>query len=317
MTEVTKLLFGVDESDFSRASLQAVGELTAKDRRFHISVLHGVPDPRILFSKFAHLRKEDVEENMERMREEAKHCMDKAVEGLIQAGVEKENVAALLQEKCSDPAWSMVDFAEAQGFHAIGAARFGASTIGRHPIGSVSYRLACASETFPVWIVDHRVRSRNILLSLVGGPVGQRIIDHAARYFSHLTDSRFTLFHVIQPFSSKADGFAEFLTRCSSEKERLGLMENMNLQAKRAEQVLEEGKRKLMKAGIPEQNIQLKAEMQDQGVARDILAELEKGDYGILVAGRKESSTAKQFGLGSKAYKLLCAARAFMICLVN
>ena len=75
--------------------------------------------------------------------------------------------------------------------------------------------------------------------------------------------------------------------------------------------------RTLPKAGIPEQNIELKAEVQDQGVARDILAELEKGDYGILVAGRKESSTTKQFGLGSKAYKLLCAARAFMICLVN
>jgi len=36
-----------------------------------------------------------------------------------------------------------------------------------------------------------------------------------------------------------------------------------------------------------------------------------------LVAGRKGSKDKKEFGLGSKAYKLLCANRAFVVCLVN
>lgn len=57
--------------------------------------------------------------------------------------------------------------------------------------------------------------------------------------------------------------------------------------------------------------------MQEIGIARDILTELESGDNGILVVGRKGSKDIKEFGLGSKAYKLLCAAKAFTVCLVN
>ena len=94
-------------------------------------------------------------------------------------------------------------------------------------------------------------------------------------------------------------------------------MESMNVYVERTRKVMEEGKRKLVEAGIPEKNIELKRRPQDQGIARDILAEFERGDYGILVTGRKGSKDIKRFGLGSKAYKLLCAARAFMVCLVN
>jgi hypothetical protein len=45
--------------------------------------------------------------------------------------------------------------------------------------------------------------------------------------------------------------------------------------------------------------------------------ELEEGDHGILVIGRKGYRDIKEFGLGSKAKKLLVNGRAFVICLVN
>jgi nucleotide-binding universal stress UspA family protein len=316
MTEIARILFGVDESDFSRDSLAALGQLVAESPNLGISLFHGVPDPCIFLSKFVHLKEKDVEENFKEFHTESRHCVERAMKALIEAGVQKENAFAVLQEKCNDPAGSILDLAEAKGFDVIGAARFGASTIGRHPIGSVSYKLASSSEKFPVLIVDHRVHSRNFLVCLVGASIGEKIMDHVVRHFSHLTDSHFTLFHVISPLSLEAARVEKFMSNSIQDEKTLP-MESMNLYVERTRKVMEEGKRKLVEAGIPEKNIELMKRPQDQGIARDILAELDRGDYGILVAGRKGSKDIKQFGLGSKAYKLLCAARAFMVCLVN
>ncbi|MCF8143612.1 MAG: universal stress protein [Deltaproteobacteria bacterium] len=317
MTEATRVLFGVDDSDFSRTSLIAVGKLIAGNRGGRIGIFHGAPDPRVIFSKFAHLDREDVEGHVRRLNLESKHCLDRAKSTLIEAGIEGERISTVLEENCSDPAGSMIDFAASEGFDAVGLGRFGASTAGRHVMGSISYRVACSSEKVPVWIVDHRVHSRNLLICMVGVPVGQRIIDHVVNHFTHLNESRFTLFHVIPPFSIQADDITKFLSHSSSEVERDRLMEDINVPLKRTEKAMEEGKSKLIAAGIPERNIDLKIKAQDQGIARDILAELESGNNGILVTGRKGSKEIKEFGLGSKAYKLLCAAGAFMTCLVN
>ncbi|MGD9041375.1 MAG: universal stress protein, partial [Desulfobacteraceae bacterium] len=79
----------------------------------------------------------------------------------------------------------------------------------------------------------------------------------------------------------------------------------------------DEGKERLIKAGVPEQNVILKLQTQVRGIARDILEELEEGKHGILVMGRKGFKDIRHFGLGSKANKLLHAAKALVICLVN
>jgi hypothetical protein len=77
------------------------------------------------------------------------------------------------------------------------------------------------------------------------------------------------------------------------------------------------GKERLIEAGIPEENIVQKLQYIKQGIARDILQELEIGNHGILVVGRKGAKSIGQYGLGSKAYKLLCAAHTSIVCLVN
>ena len=78
-----------------------------------------------------------------------------------------------------------------------------------------------------------------------------------------------------------------------------------------------DAKKKLIEAGVPEQNVVFKLEPQKKGIARDIVVELEEGNHGILVLGRKGYKDIKEFGLGSKANKLLINGRAFIVCLVN
>jgi nucleotide-binding universal stress UspA family protein len=104
----------------------------------------------------------------------------------------------------------------------------------------------------------------------------------------------------------------------SKEKGRLEEMAlSMKDYAKAVEKIANEGKEKLMRTGVPERNILIKLQAQQEGIARYILTELEEGKYGILILGRKGFKDIKQFGLGSKANKLLHTAQAFSICLVN
>jgi nucleotide-binding universal stress UspA family protein len=86
---------------------------------------------------------------------------------------------------------------------------------------------------------------------------------------------------------------------------------------KEVDEIADEGKEKLIKAGVPEENIIIKCQAQVRGIARDILAELEGNNYGILVLGRKGFRGISEFGLGSKASKLLHSAHALALCLVS
>jgi nucleotide-binding universal stress UspA family protein len=307
MTEPFRMLFGIDESEFSMESLAAVGRLYAGKQGVGMTLFHGAPDLRNMLVSLSHLDDDSVEEYVKMLRSQSKKSLDKGKKILVDSGMDEEMISVVLEESCGDPAGSMLDLAEEEGFDVVGLARLGAGTVGRYVIGSVSYRLACSSEKFPVWIVDHRIRSRNCLICPVGAPIGERVLDHAASRFSHMEESRFTLFHVISPLSLEEGRVTG----------RGRLPDDLKLRVKNAEKILEEGKTRLIAAGIPEKNITLKKKVQEKGIARDILAELESGDNGILVAGRKGSGDIKEFGLGSKAYKLLCAARAFTLCLVN
>jgi nucleotide-binding universal stress UspA family protein len=87
--------------------------------------------------------------------------------------------------------------------------------------------------------------------------------------------------------------------------------------ADRVKEFAEEGKKRLTSEGVPEENVAFKVQPAKKGMAGEILSELEKGNYGILVIGRKGSKEVSPFRLGSIATKLLHNAQRCVICLVN
>ena len=80
---------------------------------------------------------------------------------------------------------------------------------------------------------------------------------------------------------------------------------------------LNEGKERLLRAGVREENVAFKVQAVERSMARDILTELAEGNYGILVMGRKDSRKKGTFRLSSKANKLLHTVHDAMLCLVN
>jgi nucleotide-binding universal stress UspA family protein len=81
-------------------------------------------------------------------------------------------------------------------------------------------------------------------------------------------------------------------------------------------QALENAKRKLIEAGYPEQNVTVKFQTLDKGVARDIAKEAEAG-YDAVVMGRRGLSGIREFVMGSVSHKVMHAVKGKSLVLVD
>lgn len=80
---------------------------------------------------------------------------------------------------------------------------------------------------------------------------------------------------------------------------------------------MEISKAVLTKAGIPAEAISVRFLEKKTGVARDILDEIEAGDYGTVIVGRRGLSRAKQFLFGSVSNKIVHNTRDCTVWVVD
>jgi len=78
-------------------------------------------------------------------------------------------------------------------------------------------------------------------------------------------------------------------------------------QEKKMQEALEQAKEMLKQADIPEENVEIAVRRKKEGIARDILRELESGKYDTVVVGRRGISGA--FFFGSVSDKVVKYAR--------
>ena len=206
-----------------------------------------------------------------------------------------------------------------EDFEVIALARWGARTLAQKVMGHVTYKLVNVAYHLPLWMIDPRITSHKVLVTVVGAEISRRVMEHTIRYFSHLKESKFTLFHVIPPVAPElqTSSYWDIIKDLTREEQQESMAQRMEAYAEKAKSIAQEGKARLISAGIPEENVVVKFQTQKEGIARDILKELEEGNHGILVLGRKGVKDISEFGLGSKANKLLHYARVLMMCLVN
>ncbi len=79
---------------------------------------------------------------------------------------------------------------------------------------------------------------------------------------------------------------------------------------------IERARQLLLSYGWDEDLIEVKIENKKKGVARDILAEAEKG-YNIIVLGRRGVSGLKEFFLGSTCHKVFSGAKDISVLIAN
>ncbi|MFO8085214.1 MAG: universal stress protein [Desulfobacterales bacterium] len=322
MKKEKNILFGIDDSDFSRQALLKAGELLKKNKDFKMVLFYGVPEPdATLCSELTGQDSSAIEKQKECWNLEGQKVLEKAKGELIKTGYDPDRISTIFERKCNYPADSMLQLVDSEEIDTIALGRWGKSSVSRQIIGSVTYRLAQLANNQAVWIIDPRICSYNVMLGIVGAPISQRVVDYTVRYFGHLRQSKFTLFHVIPPFSPQdlASG-AMIDIEANEDQQKIfwnKIVSHFKEYSDKVKEVAGDAREKLIKAGVPEQNVVIKIQPQKRGIARDMLQELEEGNHGILVIGRTGFKGIKESGMGSKANKLLIKAKVFNICLVN
>ena len=322
MNKGKSVLFAIDDSDFSRQALLKTAELVKKDKDFNITLFHGAPrSEACLPAELIGADASAIEKHRELLNLEAQELLESAKAALIEIGYTPDRLSVILEEECNNPAVSMLKLADSESIQTLALGRWGRSSVSRQIIGSVTYHLAQEADNLALWIIDPRICSYNVLVGLTGAPISHRVVDYTLRHFNHLRENRFTLFHVIPPFPPQGLDSVD-LNGIETDEERqkmIGktLFLHLKEYTEKVKAIARDAREKLIAAGVPEENVHLKIQAQKRGIARDILEELEEGNHGILVIGRRGFKDIKEFGMGSKANKLLIKARAFNLCLVN
>lgn len=313
-----KLLFGVDDSDFSCQALAAIGNLQKNCKNLKITIFHGASDSNFSsMTRMLKLSPDELEKYHQIWELEEMNILKKALEALTKSGFDPKRVTTFFEQGCNDPSGSMMNLASLQDFETVAVARWGATTMSRQLMGAVTYRLTNMAGTPAVWVIDPRIRSHDVLVTLVGAKIGHRVMEYTLRHFAHLKESRFTFFHVIPAPPPQIWSYEYIKNKDRFDKQWEKIKRWLDEKTDKVIQIADEGRQRLIKEGIPEQNITLKLKHQEQGIARDILKELETGNYGILLIGRKGSKMIREFQLGSKANKLLYTAHTLITCIIR
>jgi nucleotide-binding universal stress UspA family protein len=152
-----------------------------------------------------------------------------------------------------------------------------------------------------------------ILIAMDESENAARAVQFAAKSFA--VTNQITLFSVMMDTATLCRMDSPELTPLFKSQQKNFCL----LEAKKRELVelaLQKAKDVLVEAGFAPENIQVKIENRQSGVARDILNEAGKG-YDVIVMGRRGVSGFREFLMGSVPQKVFSGAKDISLLIVN
>lgn len=183
---------------------------------------------------------------------------------------------------------------EGKGHKAIAIGRRSSSKIKDLLLGSVSTKLIESVDFVPLILVGKDSTANRVLVALDGSPNSMRSLAYLVRMMAGAV-SEILLFHAIR---SKDREFIKLATES-------------------IEEVFEQGRGKLAKAGFGDEDVKTKIVTGVHSRAAAIVDEARKGDYRTIVVGRRGLSRLQQFFMGRVSKKIVYLARGLAVWIVN
>jgi nucleotide-binding universal stress UspA family protein len=249
---------------------------------------------------------------------QARTVLDQAMGVLVEMGYKRSRLHQERVLQSVNVAQDILAASERGEFAAIALARKARSTVKRFLLGSTTTLVCQYSEKQPVWVLGSRaMTSPNLLVALDESDHAGRVVSHVTEYFAGLAGVRITLFHLMP---TKPPGYWDdgHILDQAERSERQKLVARWRVEhEEKTDDIFLRASTVLMGAGVAERAIVRKRQTLVRGIALDLLAEASRGDYNILVFGRRGLSAVAEFNLGTHASKLLQAAPDCTLVLVN
>jgi nucleotide-binding universal stress UspA family protein len=237
---------------------------------------------------------------------------------LLAAGFPEARVGYRAKAASVDPALDIQAEAESRQIRTIALGRRGLNQVKTLLIGSVSQKVAQYAQHHSVLIVDTPVQeSRKVLVAMEGSADAHALTTYLGEFIASIPGLEYTLFHLLPPVPPTFwdDGH---ILESAEQRDRQDKIENWRSSYRQMiEKFMTEGCNVLLEKGVSKQNVKTVVQPIKEGIARDLLNEIEEKRYQLVVIGKRSFQERKPFLLGSHANKILQNLSRTLLCLVD
>ena len=311
-----RILLATDGSNFARSSAAYLADLYKGASDLKVTVLNILPSVPPLY------REEPYDPQIGRdyavwkrkRGEEAKKYTEEAMEVLQRRGFRKSHLHAKHAPQIVGVARDIIREADAGHYDACAMGKKGMGWLHDIFLGSITSKLLEISENHPLWLVSgNEWKSRKVLVAMDHTPKAVLLARYVGEMLHGLDGVQIHLYHYCAPF-------AENLTQ--KEREKMKEIEKRMVERDREEMdhFFDEAQKSLEDLGYDKKALGTRFDYDKSAstkkVSPAILKELRKGKYGTLVLGRKGSTQAREFRLGSVVLKTVSEAENCAVWLV-
>jgi nucleotide-binding universal stress UspA family protein len=293
---VRKVLLTTDGSEFSSKSALYLAQLYRGTKDVEVMLFHVWPSVPPLFSEEIHdpiIRKQFAGWKS-RKEEETRKYLEHTAKVLVEEGLTKDQIQSKSSPQSTGVARDIIREADSGKYDASVIGKKGMGWFGEMFLGSITNKLLEIAENRPIWVVEGKgLNPRRVLLALDDTEYAIQLVQYAARMLRGIAEVEILLYHFCGPF-------CEITTE--KELEEMKGMTQIFAQSQEVFTALD------FKKEAVESRFEADFSIGAKKISRSILREAARGKYGTVVLGRKGSTRAREFRLGSVSLRTLAEA---------
>jgi nucleotide-binding universal stress UspA family protein len=301
-----RILLTTDGSGHSLKGARYLASLYRGAENLEVNVLTVSPRiPPLFLEEASHDPKvmRQFESWKRRKEEEAQKCLEEAKVTLQQGGLKKNPIQTKYKQLRVGVAQDIIREADAEKYNGIVIGKKGMGWLDEMLLGSITNKLLEISEDHPLWVVDGKDwNPRKILIAMDETEHAVEVAGYAGRMLQGLPGVEILLYHFCLPYiDPPVNHEEEEIAKRYIERRR-----------DRMTHFFAEAQKVLRTFGFQQNAVQTRFYCQtppgDKKISQAILAEVREGNFGTLVIGRKGSTRAREFKLGSVSLRTVTEA---------
>lgn len=239
--------------------------------------------------------------------EEAKRYFEATSRILLEGGLKKSHVKTKHVHQAVGVARDIVRELDAGSFHVCVVGKKGMGWFDTIFLGSITDKLLEVSENHPLWLVDGTgAKSRRVLIAVDETLHAVELARHAGRMLRGLSPVHVLFYHYCSPFT-------EILPNEERNRMKETEKEVVAMEKARMAQIVGIAQDAILDEGLKPRSLNYQFDYNPSArhkkISRAILSKLKEGDYGTLLLGRKGTTGAREFRMGSVALRIINEAQ--------
>ena len=244
---------------------------------------------------------------LKKREEDAQRFLEATARVLQKGGTKRSQIKTKQAQQVVGVARDIIREMDSQRFDSAVIGKKGMSWFDEYFLGSITSKLLEISEDHPLWVVEGKgFPSRRILIAMDETENSLNLVRYVGRMLQGLTGVEILFYHLCCPF-------AEALAPEEREKMREAEEKIVEREKEKILHGYDEAQKILLDYGFAKKSLRRSFDYDPaappQKVAQAVLKELRAGNCGTLIVGRKGSTRAREFRVGSVALRTVAEAQ--------